>query len=122
VLDSFVVRSPTRPDPGALTERMEHRLKGRVALASLADLDVAFDDSAFPWHTQCVVRGPDRPGLLAAIAAAFDAAKIDVHSARVGADDRGDGVENRFQVTDRHGRKLDARTRASVLAAFARAR
>ena len=27
----------------------------------LADLDVTFDDTVFPWHTQCIVRGPDRP-------------------------------------------------------------
>jgi predicted amino acid-binding ACT domain protein len=122
VLDSFVVRSATRPDPGVLTERMERRLTGRVALAPLADLDVTFDDSVFPWHTQCVVRGPDRRGLLAAIAAAFDSAKVDVHAARVGTGPDGQDVENHFQITDRHGRKLDARTRASVLAAFDRAR
>jgi UTP:GlnB (protein PII) uridylyltransferase len=121
VLDSFVVRGATRPDPGVLTERMERRLTGRVALTALADFDVAFDDAVLPWHTQCVVRGPDRRGLLAAIAAAFDSAKVDVHAARVGTGPDGEGVANRFQVTDRHGRKLDQRTRASVLAAFDRA-
>jgi UTP:GlnB (protein PII) uridylyltransferase len=67
-----------------------------------------------------VVRGPDRRGLLAAIAAAFDSAKVDVHAARVGTAPDGVGVENRFQVTDGHGRKLDDRGRASVLAAFGR--
>jgi UTP:GlnB (protein PII) uridylyltransferase len=117
VLDSFVVRGKTRPDAGRLTERMEHRLKGRIDLASLTDVEVAFDDTAFPWHTQCVVRGPDRRGLLAAIAAAFDAAKVDVHAASVGSDAEY-FVENRFQVTDRHGRKLGDRTRRAVLAAF----
>lgn len=122
VLDSFVVRSEDRPDPGVLTERMERRLKGRIELASLADVEVTFDDDVFPWHTQCLVCGPDRPGLLAAVAAAFDTAKIDVHAASVGSDaDRG-AVENRFQVTDRHGRKLGGGTRAAVQAAFGRAR
>ena len=90
---------------------MERRLKGKIDLASLADVEVSFDDSVFPWHTQCVVRGPDRRGLLAAIAAAFDAAKVDVHAASVGSDVE-DFVENRFQVTDRHGRKLGERGRS----------
>jgi Kef-type K+ transport system membrane component KefB len=121
VLDSFVVRGDTRPDPGRLTERMERRLRGKIDLASLADVEVAFDDSVFPWHTQCVVRGPDRRGLLAAIAAAFDAAKVDVHAATVGSDLEY-LVENRFQVTDRHGRKLGERSRAAVLATFGRGR
>jgi Na+:H+ antiporter len=122
VLDSFVVRGEQRPDPGVLTERMERRLRGRIALASLVDVAISFDDSAFPWHTQCLVRGPDRRGLLAAIAAAFDAAKVDVHAASVSTAADGSGVENRFQVTDRHGRKLGARARAAVLAAFGRRR
>ena len=75
----------------------------------------------FPWHTQCVVRGPDRPGLLAAIAAAFDSAKVDVHAARVGT-----GVEAKaWRTASRSPTATDAssiaRTRASVLAAFDRA-
>jgi predicted amino acid-binding ACT domain protein len=119
VLDSFVVRGKTRPDAGLLTERMERRLKGRIDLASLTDVEVTFDDTAFPWHTQCVVRGPDRRGLLAAIAAAFDAAKVDVHAASVGSDAEY-LVENRFQVTDRHGRKLGDRAKSEVVAAFRR--
>ena len=67
---------------------MERRLRGRIDLASLDDVDVTSTTRVFPWHTLCVVRGPDRIGLLAAIAAAFDAAKVDVHAARVGTDGR----------------------------------
>jgi predicted amino acid-binding ACT domain protein len=119
VLDSFVVRGNTRPDAGRLMERIERRLKGKIDLASLADVEVAFDDTVFPWHTQCVVRGADRRGLLAAIAAAFDAAKVDVHAASVGSPFES-LVENRFQITDRHGRKLGERGRAGVLMAFGR--
>lgn len=120
VLDSFVVRGDARPDPGLLTEHMERRLRGRLAVASLADVSVTFDDDVFPWHTQCIVTGPDRLGLLAAMASAFDAAKIDVHAATVGRSVEGEGIENRFQVTDRHGRKLSAAGRASVERAFGR--
>ena len=40
---------------------------------------------------------------------------------RWSAADVDDLVENRFQITDRHGRKLGERGRAGVLAAFGRA-
>ena len=132
VLDSFVVHGDVRPDPGQLTERMERRLRGRIALASLDDLTVTFDDGLSPWHTLCTVSGTDRSGLLAAIAGALDAAKVDVHAATVGSYDdqpdvgdtqRSDGthiglIRNRFQVTDRHGQKLGPGSQRAVLKAF----
>lgn len=146
VLDSFLVRGP-RPDPGQLTERMERRLRGKLAFASLDDLAVTFDDGLSPWHTQCTVTGLDRPRLLASIAAALDRAKVDVHAATVGLDPTAAGpagsgaepiepaeqvrgaasghtdplqplVRNVFQVTDRHGQKLGAANRRAVLRAF----
>lgn len=129
VLDSFVVHGDARPDPGLLTERMERRLRGKIALASLHDLSVTFDDGVSPWHTQCTVSGRDRPGLLAAIAGAFDAANVDVHAAIVvtyepgsaeSADETATGmIRNRFQITDRHGQKLGPGTQRAVLKAFA---
>lgn len=118
VVDAFVVRSDQRPDEGRMAERMECRLKGRIDLTSLADVSVSFDDDALPWHTVCTVRGPDRPRLLAATSAALASAKIDVHAATVGPGPDGVEVENRFQVTDRHGRKLDAARRDAVRRAF----
>ncbi|CAN5663121.1 hypothetical protein BH24ACT5_BH24ACT5_05070 [soil metagenome] len=121
VVDSFVVRCDERPDARGVAERMERRLKGRIDLTSLADVAVSFDDDALPWHTVCTVRGPDRPRLLAATSAALAAAKVDVHAATVGPGPDGHEVENRFQVTDRHGRKLDAAMRDAVRRAFGRA-
>jgi UTP:GlnB (protein PII) uridylyltransferase len=133
VLDSFLVHGDTRPDAGLLTERMERRLRGKISLAPLDHLSVTFEDDVYPWHTLCTVSGPDRPGLLAAIAGALDAAKIDVHAATVASyaaasPAASDGtpshepphelIHNRFQVTDRHGRKLDERGRAGVRRAF----
>ena len=116
------------PDPGLLTERMERRLRGKISLVPLDGLAVTFDDDVYPWHTLCTVSGGDRPGLLAAMAGALDAAKVDVHAASLlSYDGPHDGVDaetatgefiNRFQVTDRHGRKLNADMRRSVLRAF----
>ena len=62
VLDSFLVRGDVRPDPGLLTERMERRLKGKIALVPLFGLSVTFEDDVYPWHTLCTVAGrPPRP-------------------------------------------------------------
>jgi predicted amino acid-binding ACT domain protein len=133
VLDSFLVRGDTRPDAGLLTELMERRLRGKITLVPLDDLEVTFEDDVYPWHTLCTVSGPDRSGLLAAIAGALDAAKVDVHAATATSYSAAspasvDGapstvpkrelIHNRFQVTDRHGRKLDERGRAGVRRAF----
>ena len=56
---------------------------------------VTFEDDVYPWHTLCTVSGGDRPGLLAAMAGALDAAKVDVHAATLlsydGPHDRLDG-------------------------------
>ena len=74
--------------------------------------------------------GADRPGLLAAIAGALDAAKVDVHAATVisyptsgnAVDEAGGAgpgmIHNRFQVTDRHGQKLNEGARRAVLGSF----
>lgn len=118
VVDSFVVRSDQRPDEGRMAERMERRLKGRIDLTSLTDVSVSFDDDALPWQTVCTVQGRDRPRLLAATSAALASVKIDVHAATVGPGPDGVEVENRFQVTDRHGRKLDAARRDAIRRAF----
>jgi UTP:GlnB (protein PII) uridylyltransferase len=106
---------------------MERRLRGKITLVPLHGLAVTFDDDAYPWHTLCTASGGDRPGLLAAMAGALDTAKVDVHAASLLSYDGPDADAatettgefiNRFQVTDRHGRKLNADMRRSVLRAF----
>ena len=89
-------------------------MRGRQASTGPIDVEVTFDDDAAPWYTVCVTRGPDRLGLLASIAAAFDAAKVDVHAARVDGAVADGVVDSRFEVTDRYGRKLDAGRKAVV--------
>jgi Kef-type K+ transport system membrane component KefB/glycine cleavage system regulatory protein len=106
VVDTFVVRSAVRPRARALAEAFEAALRHKVVLEPVPGLDVTFDNTALPWHTSATVTGQDRPGVLAALAAAFAAAGVVVHRARVTT--AGTDVVDRFALSDRHGRKLDA--------------
>jgi UTP:GlnB (protein PII) uridylyltransferase len=87
-------------------------------------LKMEFDNSLLPWHTVCLVRGPDQPGALQAITAAFAASRVVVHSARVSSSHG--QITDRFSVSDRLGRKLDQaamdRARASLDSAQPRRR
>ncbi len=109
VLDSFVVASSERPNPRDLAGRMERAVRGRQPTAAPIDVEVTFDDNAAPWHTVCVTHGPDRPGLLAAIASAFDEAKVDVHAARVA--ERARCRRRRQPVRDHRSLRPQARRR-----------
>ena len=103
---SSCVRRPLPARPAlerAVTERLGHTSS---PTEGLGDASVAFDDGVSPWHTVCEVRAPDRPGLLHEIAAAFAAAHVSVHAARLSAD--GGVVVDRFDVTTANGEKLDA--------------
>jgi len=118
VLDSFLVRALTRPSAKDLARAFETRLRGGpLQVTSMPDLVITFENAALPWHTSAVVTGPDRPGALLAVSAAFTAANVVVHSARISGD--GERVNDRFTVTDRVGRKLDAATMERVGAALA---
>ncbi len=73
---------------------------------------MTFDDEASPWHTICQVETTDRPGLLAAVTAAFAAAGGSVHSARVTTN--GAAVADTFEMTDDRGAKLDPAHQARI--------
>lgn len=105
VLDSFTVRSSMAPTAGELATSMEARLRRPLRQTPKPQLVLTFDNEALPWHTSCTVDGPDEPGVLQAVSAAFAASKIVVHSARVGSIHG--SVSDRFTVSDRLGRKLD---------------
>ncbi len=106
VLDSFVVHAAERPSPRTLGLAFETRLRGPLHAMAMPSLHLSFDNDALPWHTACTVSGPDEPGALQAVAAAFAEAKLEVHAARIAT--RAGTIEDRFGVTDRLGRKLDA--------------
>lgn len=120
VLDSFIVRTTSRPSARELALAMERSLRRPLSLEPVNDVDLQFDNDALPWHTLCVVRGPDRPGVLQAVTVAFAKAGAVVHSARIRTS--GDQISDRFTVSDRVGRKLDEEAMARVRRALAGAR
>ena len=106
VLDSFVVRSVKRPAARELATSMEAALDRPLHLGAAPGLELVVDNDSLPWHTSVRVTGPDTPGALRSVSAAFAAVDLVVHSARIGAD--ANGVDDRFAITDRVGRKISA--------------
>ncbi|MEP7203063.1 MAG: cation:proton antiporter [Ilumatobacteraceae bacterium] len=106
VLDTFTVRSRTRPSPRLLALAMQVQLRKQLTLHTMHDLALEFQNDSMPWHTVCIVRGPDQLGALQAVSAAFAAAGLIVHTARIASSDG--QIRDRFAISDRLGRKIDA--------------
>jgi [protein-PII] uridylyltransferase len=111
-LESFGVGSHLLPTADVIADAVTNSLRSDRATPGVVGVHVEYDDDASPWHTLCETRAPDRPGLLHSIAAAFAAVGVNVHTARATTD--GDVVCDVFAVTDRHGSKLDQRTKAAI--------
>ena len=105
VLDSFIVSARTRPSAKQLSVAFEAGLSKRMSPVAMPTLSIEFDNTALPWHTLAVVTGPDRPGVLLAVSAAFASAGVVLHTARISTSDK--QVNDRFAIGDRVGRKLD---------------
>ena len=99
-------------DPTALRLAIERSFGAPLASVPLPEAIVKFDDGASPWHTVCEIAAPDKPGLLHSLANAFAAAGVEVHSARVTSEDG--MAADRFDLTNRNGRKLDDETKYTV--------
>ena len=107
VLDSFIARVRDRPRARDLALEMEASLRKPLPkLPPPNGLELTFDAESMPWHTLCIVRGPDQPGALEAVAAAFAEANVVVHTARI--ESRDHRINDSFTVSDQIGRKLDA--------------
>ncbi len=117
VLDTFTVRTTDRPAARTLAQQIEDQLSRPLHLSAGLDLTVSFDHGAHPWHSMCIVSGPDQPGSLRAVSAAFAAAGVLVHAARIASADY--QLNDRFWVTDRLGHKLDEPTTERVRRALA---
>ena len=117
-LDSFrvVPTKRTPPDADALTAAIVEAFDRPLEAPPTPGAEVVFDDDASPWYTLCEVRCVDRPGLLHAITVGFASAGVDVHSARVRTVE-GQAVD-RFEVTDRNGRKLGEPAKRAVIEAI----
>ncbi|HSS10408.1 MAG TPA: cation:proton antiporter [Acidimicrobiales bacterium] len=107
----------TWPDGGTLVslegggpEPRAEQVLGRLRAGSpppptpIIDARLEVDNDASPWYSLCTVRAGDRPGLLAAIAAALFAGGAEVHTARV--ETVADEAIDTFELTDRYGQKL----------------
>lgn len=110
VLDSFTVSSQARPSARQLAFELERGLRGRLGsprrlqVGLTHGLTIRFDHDAHPWHTVVTVTGADQPGLLQSLATAFARAGVNVHHAAISTE--GGVVTDRFEVSDRHGRKI----------------
>jgi Kef-type K+ transport system membrane component KefB len=104
-LESFLVRSPEPPEANALELAIGAAAEAGLTSEPLVGAEVLFDNDASPWHTVCEVVAPDQVGLLHVIATAFAAAEVDVVAATIVVHE-GQG-DDRFEVVDRDGNKLD---------------
>ena len=106
VLDIFTVHSSTPPNHAEVTKAVTQALGGRRVKVSgqALSLKTIVDNSAHPWHSVVTVTGPDRPGLLRDITATLADLKMVIHHASISTVN--DEVANRFEISDRHGRKL----------------
>jgi Kef-type K+ transport system membrane component KefB len=107
-LESFLVRTPEPPDPRTLEQRIVAAFDVAITSEPVEGAEVTFDNSASPWHTVCEVVAPDQTGLLHVIATAFAAAAVDVVAATVIVHDG--TADDRFEVVDAQGNKLDEAT------------
>ena len=111
-LTSFGVHRAEPPLASEVKERVKVALRRELCTDPVEDAIVTFDDDASPWHTICQVKTTDRPGVLAAVTAAFATAGSSVHSARVTTD--GASVADTFEMTDDRGAKLDVVHQARI--------
>lgn len=119
-LQAFRVRTGivgVAPDKDSLIRALAEAQNQDLVAPPVSDASVVFDDAGSPWHTIAEVRATDRRGLLHALAVAFAAAGADVHAARITTNDH--MALDRFDLTDRTGRKLGDETKAAVRMALA---
>ncbi len=123
VVDSFTITSVAKPSSTQLAHRIRESLKRRPDNGLRGDrtllkqLIVSVDQDAHPWHTVVTVSGADQPGLLQAVASAFSSSGIHVHHASISTSEG--IVTDRFEVSDRHGRKVGDKTVAKLMQHFA---
>ncbi len=104
-LQALIVKSPRAPDVEALTRALTWSLDQGITAPPVHGTTVTFDHDASSHYTACTVTGPDRPGLLHAIAVAITNAGGDIHAASV---ETHDGLAvDRFDLTDASHRKLE---------------
>lgn len=112
VIDSFVIRSITKPDERLLTNSIESCLSTELEKSSprVHHFTVHYDDTLLPWHTIVTITGRDESRALQDIANAFAAAAISVHHAQISGD--GSMMSDRFEVSDLENKRITDAQRA----------
>jgi Kef-type K+ transport system membrane component KefB/predicted amino acid-binding ACT domain protein len=118
VLDIFTVQSTNEPRLGAVSDAVQRSLKSRSVLTSGGPykLTVRLDHSAHPWHSIMRVEGEDHTGLLRDITATLAKLKVVIHHAQIGTDQG--RVNNMFEISDAHGRKLSEQASNRIIRAL----
>ena len=116
VLDSFTVHSAAKPRElhleNMVTRHVRRFRPSWTVRIGGAGLEVGADNDMHPSNSLVTVTGEDREGILWRIATAFTRCGVQVHHARI---ETLDGrVNDRFEVTDSHGARLDDRTVARL--------
>ncbi len=115
-LDDERIARARPPEPSWLEQEIIAAFDRPLTSPPNPDAEVIFDDIGSPWYTLCEVRSPDRRGLLHTITVGLAAAGADVHSARLVTTD-GRAVD-RFELSDRTGRKLDSEVKDAIVVAI----
>ena len=105
---AFIATHTIDADAAVLTARLTDSMHQTPEAAGVPDAHVTFDHRSSPWYTILDAVASDRPGLLAALAAACSAAGASIHGV-VASTEMG-VAKDRFELTDGRGRKLDAST------------
>jgi Kef-type K+ transport system membrane component KefB len=112
-LEAFRVVAGEAPDTASLARDVRRSFGDDLASPALPEVELRFDTAASPWHTVCELTAPDEPGLLHHVASALAAARVEVVAATISATD---GIaEDRFELVDRDGHKLDGARQEAVL-------
>jgi Kef-type K+ transport system membrane component KefB len=115
-LEAEQVAQARPPEPSWLEPEIVAAFDRPLTSPPNPDAEVIFDDAGSPWYTLCEVRSPDRRGLLHTITVGLASAGADVHSARL-VTTEGRAVD-RFELTDRTGRKLDPEVKDAIVMAI----
>lgn len=111
-LQALVVKTASEPDVVALQRALMWSLDQGMSAPPVDGTSVYFDQQASSVYTACKVTGPDRPGLLHAIAVAITNAGADIHAASV---ETQNGLAiDRFDLSDASHRKLDEGVRKAI--------
>lgn len=113
---AFIARQVLPLERDEIEARLVAALGRSLPPAGVPDAHLTFDHESSPWYTIIDAVASDRPGLLAALASACTSVGASIHSVVARTQD---GVaHDRFEVTDRHGQKLDAAACESIRSAI----